>query len=63
MVLDIRLIRLVAPDSKIEGYPILKPFKYLKINREEDNFIHDFILIKYDYIKDRAYFVMSMQEV
>ena len=63
MVLDIRLIRLVAPDSKIEGNPILKPFKYLKINREEDNIIHDFILIKYDYIKDRAYFIMSMQEV
>jgi len=63
MVLDIRLLRLVGPDSKIEGPPILKPHKYLKINREDDNVVHDFILIKYDYEMDKAYFVMSTQEV
>jgi hypothetical protein len=63
MVLDIRILRLIAPDSKIEGRPILRPHKYLKINRLDDYFVHDFIIIKYDYVNDKAYFVMSIEDV
>jgi hypothetical protein len=63
MVLDIKLLRLIAADSKIEGRPILRPHKYLKINRGDDVVVHDFIIIKYDYIMDKAYFVMSVDDV
>lgn len=66
MVLDVRILRFIAPGSKIEGNPILKPHKYIRVNRADglsDYTVHDFILIKYDYAKDKAYFAMSVEDI
>jgi hypothetical protein len=63
MVLDIKILRLIGPDAKIEGNPILKPHKYIRIDPSDessDYIVHDFILIKYDYVNDKAYFAMSV---
>ena len=65
MVLNIKILRLIGPDAKIEGDPILKPHKYIRIdsaNSDEsfDYIVQDFILIKYDYAYDKAYFAMSV---
>lgn len=66
MGLDIGILRLIAPGSVIESKPILKPFKYINVNRADKNSdytVHDFILIKYDYINDKAHFAMSIVDL